>query len=477
MRILATVRLITLAILLTAVFPTAGFADHDIVVNFDDPEEILEGETEPLSPWFGFVDARDDDARTAVVRGVVGEGVRVTIPAFTHRGIGGILRLDPTPVEAWFRYYLRLDQWNASSSGKLPGLSGLYSSSGRGCIPSTESAPGWSARTMFKATGTEGAGTGEVRLGTYLYHLDQEGTCGDQILWDPGIVQQDRWYCIEGRVKMNTPGQNDGRVDAWVDGVHALSWPGAAFRRVGEDIGVRHLWANIYFGGSVVNATSLSASLDEMVFSHEGRVGCIDPFVDDNNSEHEADLSELFARSVFFGCGERLACPGQTITRAEMAALLGRALKLPSGPNLFTDTDGHFAEAEIGALAAAGITRGCTPTLFCPDEAITRAEMAVFLERAFDLEAGENAFWDDDGHWAESSIDALAASGITKGCDDGEYCPDADVTRGQMATFLRRALGFEIPPATVGYASDTRIGELVPGGFIDDAEEPAPILD
>ena len=175
-------------------------------------------------PWAGFDDARDDADRTTSLRGYAGEGAQVEVPAYTHRGAGGLAVLDPVPDQAWFRYYLRLDQWDATSSGKLPGFSGLYGSSGRGCIPSVEGNPGWSARTLFEATGTEGAGDDQVRLGTYLYHLGQAGTCGDFILWDPGVVEQDRWYCVEGRVAMNTPGANDGRVDAWIDG--ARRWIG-----------------------------------------------------------------------------------------------------------------------------------------------------------------------------------------------------------------------------------------------------------
>lgn len=472
-----TLLMLVLAVGATAVLPAVASADHGIVVTFDGIDEIPEDETELPDPWEIFVDARDDSDRTQVIYGYRREGVRVEIPAYTHRGTGGILRIDPTHDEAWFRYYLRLDSWNATSSGKLPGLAGLYSSSARGCIPSTEASPGWSARTLFEATGTDGAGPGKVRLGTYLYHLGQEGDCGDQIHWDPGIIQQDRWYCIEGHVRMNAPGQADGRVDAWVDGTPALQWPGIEFRRVGEeDVGVRHLWANIYFGGSVVNPTDLTASVDEMAFSHTRRIGCVDPFTDDNGSPHEADIEELFARGILRGCADARACPTQTITRGEMAAFLVRALRLPGADSPFSDTAGHFAEADIAALASAGITKGCTPGRFCPNDPVTRGEMAVFLDRALHLAAGDDAFADDDGHWAEQSIDALAASGITKGCDATSFCPDAPVTRQQMATFLRRGLGYPLPPGAVEFASDVRIGRLVPGGM-DDHDEPAPVLD
>ena len=43
-------------------------------------------------------------------------------------------------------------------------------------------------------------------------------------------------------------------------------------------------------------------------------------------------------------------------------------------------------------------------------------------------------------------VEALAASGITAGCGGGNYCPDAAVTRGQMAVFLSKALGLHWAP-------------------------------
>jgi hypothetical protein len=69
-----------------------------------------------------------------------------------------------------------------------------------------------------------------------------------------------------------------------------------------------------------------------------------------------------------------------------MAAFLVRALDLPPGPaGTFTDDDGSIFESEIEALAAAGITRGCSPPTndrYCPDGTVTREQMAAFLFRA-----------------------------------------------------------------------------------------------
>ena len=72
-----------------------------------------------------------------------------------------------------------------------------------------------------------------------------------------------------------------------------------------------------------------------------------------------------------------------------MAAFLHRALDIPtSGIDAFGDDDGSIFEADINAIAAEGITSGCNPpsnTWFCPTSAVTRAQMAAFLVRALDL--------------------------------------------------------------------------------------------
>ena len=104
-----------------------------------------------------------------------------------------------------------------------------------------------------------------------------------------------------------------------------------------------------------------------------------------------------------------------------------------------------FAE-DIVWLAAAGITKGCNPpanNLYCPDRALTRAEMAAFLQRALDLAPGPDVFDDDNDSIFQPAINALAAAGITKGCNppaNNLYCPDRALTRAEMAAFLHRAL-------------------------------------
>lgn len=166
-------------------------------------------------------------------------------------------------------------------------------------------------------------------------------------------------------------------------------------------------------------------------------------FTDDDGSPHEPDINGIAAAAITLGCGGTNYCPHGSVTRAEMATFLVRSLKLapvPSGP--FTDTAGNIHAESINALAAAGITTGCSPTAFCPSGLISREEMATFLARALKLAPVTANFTDVGPGTHAESIGAIAAAGITAGCGVGLYCPTNPVTREQMATFLAR--GFKI---------------------------------
>ena len=157
-----------------------------------------------------------------------------------------------------------------------------------------------------------------------------------------------------------------------------------------------------------------------------------------------AAVEWLAASEITKGCSSTAFCPDEAVTRGQMAAFLTRALKLtaPPGVDTFTDDEGSIFETEIEALYAAGITVGCSPTAFCPDDPVTRGQMAAFLTRALKLTAppGVDTFTDDEGSIFENQIEAIYVAGITVGCGPGVFCPDQHVTRGQMAAFLYRAL-------------------------------------
>lgn len=171
------------------------------------------------------------------------------------------------------------------------------------------------------------------------------------------------------------------------------------------------------------------------------------PFID--------DITWLAGQGITRGCNppaNTLFCPVDPVTRGQMAAFLVRALHYTDdgGGNLFVDDDGSVFEADIDRLGTAGVTRGCNPPLndrFCPDELVTRGQMAAFLARAFKLtDLGmSDLFVDDNGSIFEADIDKLGATGVSRGCNppvNDRFCPDEPVTREQMAAFIHRAVDY-----------------------------------
>lgn len=164
----------------------------------------------------------------------------------------------------------------------------------------------------------------------------------------------------------------------------------------------------------------------------------------DPASTHGAAIEALADSGITRGCDDGRFCPNDPVTRGQMASFLARALDLPAAPRApFADVgrDSTHADA-IARLFAADITRGCTADTFCPTDPVSRQQMASFLARALDLpRAGSAGFRDvSAANPHRATIDALAASGITRGCAPARYCPTDAVTRAQMASFLVRAL-------------------------------------
>jgi hypothetical protein len=112
-----------------------------------------------------------------------------------------------------------------------------------------------------------------------------------------------------------------------------------------------------------------------------------------------------------------------------------------SGGGPFSDIGGSKFYQDILWLVEAEITSGCSSTRFCPNGLVTRGQMASFISRALELPStSHDYFADDDGNKHEANINRFAREEITAGCATHRYCPDGLVTRAQMATFLARAL-------------------------------------
>ncbi|MEZ5245733.1 MAG: S-layer homology domain-containing protein [Acidimicrobiales bacterium] len=174
-------------------------------------------------------------------------------------------------------------------------------------------------------------------------------------------------------------------------------------------------------------------------------------FTDDDTNIHEGAIEAIRAEGITTGCAPTRYCPDEPVTRGQMAAFLNRALHLPPAttPSGFTDDDTNIHEGAIEAIRAEGITTGCAPTRYCPDEPVTRGQMAAFLNRALHLPPATqpSGFTDTTGTFRDD-IERLRHAGITTGTSPTTYSPHRPVTRAEMATFLMRALHLDelVPP-------------------------------
>jgi hypothetical protein len=168
--------------------------------------------------------------------------------------------------------------------------------------------------------------------------------------------------------------------------------------------------------------------------------GCIDDW---STSTFAGDIDWLFDEGITAGCDADLFCTYNPVSRGEMATFLSRALDLPTTTtDHFTDDESSVHEGAINSLAEAGLTVGCAVGRYCPTRDVSRGQMASFLARALDLPTTPiDHFTDDDGTTHENDIDAIAEAGITTGCSATRFCPRTDTTRGAMAAFLHRAFG------------------------------------
>jgi hypothetical protein len=167
-------------------------------------------------------------------------------------------------------------------------------------------------------------------------------------------------------------------------------------------------------------------------------------FTDTDGNVHEESIERLVDMGVAEGCDDNPPrfCPGHAIFRGQMATFLARALELPpASRDYFDDDNGHIHEDSINRLAEAGVARGVSPRRFRAGGEVTRAQMATFIAAGFDLAASDSdAFGDDNGNTHEPQINAVAAAGVAKGCAADRFCPDDPVTRAQMATFIVAAV-------------------------------------
>lgn len=208
------------------------------------------------------------------------KALRIEVPKGEHYGASMEYKfkdkIGSEPEEIYFRYYLRFgSDWDPARGGKLPGIGGTYNRGGWGGRPA-DGRNGWSARGQF-----EGQKAGKTPIGFYCYHADMRGQYGSSWIWkrdDLGYLENNRWYCVEQYVRMNTPQKNDGILRGWVDGKLAFEKMDVRMRDV-PDLKIECIWINLYHGGTWAADSDDHLFIDNIVVARR-YVGPISPSKD-----------------------------------------------------------------------------------------------------------------------------------------------------------------------------------------------------
>jgi large repetitive protein len=137
--------------------------------------------------------------------------------------------------------------------------------------------------------------------------------------------------------------------------------------------------------------------------------------------------------------------------RSGTISIAGQTFTVMQGASFLDVSPSHPFYTEIGKLSAAGITLGCGGSNYCPDQVVTREQMAAFILRSLGEfnppTPGSQRYLDvPPSNPFYNFIDRLAVLNITLGCNATNYCPTDTVLREQMAAFLLRAKGEFTPP-------------------------------
>ncbi len=159
----------------------------------------------------------------------------------------------------------------------------------------------------------------------------------------------------------------------------------------------------------------------------------------------ENNINRLVSFGFIGGYPDGSFKPDAAITRAEFATVLIKAFKLTlQGGKVFADTNGHWAKEPIATAAAHGIVSGYDDNAFGPDDLVTREQMAVMIVQAAKLApaAGETPFADSGSVsiWARDAVNVATENGIMKGYPDNTVQPQGNATRAEAVTAILNVL-------------------------------------
>ena len=148
--------------------------------------------------------------------------------------------------------------------------------------------------------------------------------------------------------------------------------------------------------------------------------------------------------------------PGNNITRAELAVVMNKMLGLKSpANNTFSDVpSGKWFTEPILNCVKAGVITGYNSKSFGPSDPVTREQAAVIMAQAFQVEkaSGRSSFADDGqiATWAVGYVKAMNAKGLITGTGSNRFSPKDRVTRGQVCTIINTAKNGPSKPSDGG---------------------------
>lgn len=256
-------------------------ADYSGDVGIDEDPSVVFANNFEDDNWGAVWSAGSDGTNLAVIsteagfEPLSGRALKVTVPAGENSGLSLRHRFmqeeGEEPEAIYLRYYLRFsDSWEPGYGGKLPGTAGTYGVAGWGGRP-VDGTDGWSARGQYRVSAPQGNPfEGYTTIGNYVYHADMEGQFGDNESYLDhcgGVLAKNRWYAVEQYVQLNTLGENDGIIRAWVDGRLVEEKTDWRWRDV-DTLRIEEVWMNVYHGGTATAPQDLVLYIDNVVVSH-----------------------------------------------------------------------------------------------------------------------------------------------------------------------------------------------------------------
>jgi Leucine-rich repeat (LRR) protein len=156
------------------------------------------------------------------------------------------------------------------------------------------------------------------------------------------------------------------------------------------------------------------------------------------------EIKFLTAKGIINGFPDGNFHPNETVTRAQAAIMIGRALDLDETirPTIFDDVkSASMASGYIASATEKGIITGFPDGTFRPNDPVTRGQMAIIISRAFELKEESSYVFPDVSTQSSSyvHIKRIMAEGITTGYPDGTFRPSKKLIRGEFSAFMARA--------------------------------------